>query len=325
MKRNSITALLAAALILGAQAAIAAPVDLSIGGTAWYIWWKPAWSDSKSSMRVLSPAPALIVMSEDASDFKPSSNVMAGPIISIGFLERWSIQSVFTMGRLYFRSKGTSRDTQMTAGPWNFSPSYKKYNRDVLKWDSDTSIGCALHRMVKIFAGFKHQGYSYKEEMTDLLFLTNPAAFTRSLTDDVRSYGGGLGLGLTVPVAANFYIMMSVSGVVLWSAETIAISQKKTYILSSTDGFIFLFMFPRKGHYLSYGGSASLSFAYKIEEINTTLSLGGRYQLLYNRQNYSKNNPLYNDAASNIIDGQYDHFFGITLSAIYTFHIGERA
>lgn len=323
MKRFTATAILGIMLILPARSAIAAPVDLSIGGTAWYIWWKPAWADAKSAMRVISPAPAAIIMAEDAADFKTGSNAMAGPVISIGFLDRWSIQSVLTMGRITYRSKGISRDLQMTFAPWDYSPSIKSYNRDVLKWDSDTSIGCAVHRMVKIFAGFKHQGYRYDERMKDLLITANPAWFTRELTDDVRSYGGGLGLGLTFPLATDFYLMMSVSGVVLWSLETIMIRQNKTYIIDPFSGFVLLSMFPRRGRYLSYGGTASLSFAYSIEKINTTLSLGGRYQLLYNSQKYSRNNPLYNEVASNVIDGQYDHFFGITFSAIYTFHIGK--
>jgi len=28
--------------------------------------------------------------------------------------------------------------------------------------------------------------------------------------------------------------------------------------------------------------------------------------------------------ATNIIDRQYDHFYGITMSVLYTFHIGKK-
>lgn len=324
MIRHTAATIMGLMLILSAQAAFSAPVDLSIGGTAWYIWWKPAWADAKATTTAIVQGPGLFT--EDSHDFQPGSNVMAGPIVSIGFLERWSIQSVLTMGRLSFKSRGYSTDALLSSASSGIAPSYKKYTRDVLKWDSDTSIGCAVHRMVKIFAGFKHQGYRFEEKMENLLFVPGPPpVFTRALTDDVRAYGGGLGLGLTIPVVADFYIMASVSGVLLWSFETISVKRMNSFIYSATGGLIPLYIIPQKGHYLSYGGTASLSFAYNIEKINTTLSLGGRYQILFNHQDYSRHNPLNNDVSINIIDRQYDHFFGITLSAIYTFHIGKKA
>jgi len=295
-----------------------AAVDLSIGGTAWYVWWNPAWSDAKSTTSVIGGGPGLFI--EDSHDFKPSSNAMAGPVISIGFLERWSIQSVFTIGRFQSVSNGFSRDT-MVFQNISMSASYKKYTRDILKWDSDTSIGCAVHRMVKIFAGFKWQGYRYDEHL-DNFMMVQPPFIRRVLSDDVNGYGGGIGLGLTIPLGAEFYLMMSVSGLALWSFEKIDINRSKSYYIDLT-GLNPLLMWEQKGRYFSYGGSASLSFAYYIKKINTTISIGGRYQLLFNRQRY--NNLFYNDAAMNIIDGQYDRFFGITMSAIYTFHIGKNS
>ncbi len=117
-----------------------AAVDLSIGGTAWHVWWNPAWADAKSTTSVIGDGPGLFI--EDSHDFKPSSNAMAGPVISIGFLERWSIQSVFTIGRFESSSNGFSSDTTVFQRI-SMSSSYKKYRRNILKWDSDTSIGCA--------------------------------------------------------------------------------------------------------------------------------------------------------------------------------------
>jgi len=322
MKRFRFILIVVSAILIHAPAAFAT-VDLSIGGTAWYIWWKPAWSDARATSIAFPPKPVLFT--ENAADFKPNSNVMAGPILSIGFLQRWSIQSVFTIGRFTYRSTGLSRDTQLQSNSYGVAPSYKKYTRDVLKWDSDTSISCALHRVVKIYAGFKYQGYRYEETMKDILFVNlPPAVFGRKLTDEVQGYGGGLGLGLTIPVVENFYIMASGSGVVLWSVENIKINKGKTYIIQETTGLTPLPLYMRKGRYFSYGCTASLALTYYIEKINTTLSLGGRYQLLFNRQRYSKYNPLYNDVATNIIDRQYDHFYGITMSVLYTFHIGEK-
>jgi hypothetical protein len=294
-----------------------ATVDLSIGGTAWYAWWKPAWSDANSTSFVYSGRPSIFL--ERSHDFKPTSNAMAGPVLSIGFLNRWSIQSVFAIGRFKSYSQGLSTNTIVSL-PTSGALSYKKYSRDILKWDSDTSISCAVHRMVKIFVGFKSQGYRYEEHMDDYMYQTSLMFIRRVLTDDVKAYGGGLGLGLTFPLGADFYLMMSASGLVLWSFEKIDINWTKSFVVANP--ITPLPVLPQKGRYFSYGGSAALSLAYNISKINTTISLGGRYQLLFNRQRY--NNLLNNDVAMNIIDKKYDHFFGITMSAIYTFHIGKK-
>jgi hypothetical protein len=296
-----------------------ADVDLSIGGTAWYAWWQPAWSDAKSTSFVLQANPGLFI--EDSHDFKPTSNAMAGPVVSLSFLGRWSIQSVFTIGKFKSFSSGPSYDAVLFSNHQNLVASYKKYTRDILKWDSDTSIGCAVHRMVKIFAGFKTQGYRYEERLDDVMYEESLMLIHRALVDDVKAYGCGLGLGLTIPLGADFYLMMSASGLVLWSFEKININRSKSYMVQK-NGPYFLPVIQRKGRYLSYGGSAALSLAYNIKKIDTTISLGGRYQLLLNRQRY--NNLFFNDVAMNIIDGQYDHFFGVTVSAIYTFHIGKK-
>jgi len=316
MKRISI--LLGFICFLHAAPSLAA-VDLSIGGTAWYAWWSPAWSDGRATTTVFTPDPGIFV--EDANDFKPISNAMAGPVVSISFLQRWSIQSVFTIGRFRSSSRGPAWNWSISTNEVNMSASYKKYSRDILKWDSDTSIGCAVHRLVKIFAGFKWQGYRYEEHLDDFLS-DNPDFIRRVLVDDVRAYGGGLGLGVTVPLGADFYLMMSASGLVLWSFESININRSDSFVIDS-GSYMILPVIQQKGRYFSYGGSAALSVAYNISKISTILSLGGRYQILLNRQRY--NNPFDHDVSMNIIDGQYDHFFGITMSAIYTFHIGKRS
>ncbi|MBP7736255.1 MAG: hypothetical protein KA369_09820 [Spirochaetes bacterium] len=312
-------------IVLFKAAYALAAVDLSIGGTAWYVWWNPAWSDAKSITMVYIENPGLFI--EDSRDFKPSPNAMAGPVISIGFLGRWSIQSVFAMGQFKAHSRGFSRTQFLSgvSGNGGLSASYKKYSRDILKWDSDTSIGCAVHRMVKIFGGFKAQGYRYEERLDDVLPGSTPVIIGRFLVDEVKAFGGGIGVGLTFPLGADFYLMMSASGLALWSTEKVRINRARSFLYENSV-FSLLPVRPEKGRYFSYGGSASLSLAYNISRINTTLSLGGRYQLLYNMQRFNKNriNGYFNnDVSMNIIDKEYDHFFGILVSAIYTFHIGN--
>ncbi|HOT43591.1 MAG TPA: hypothetical protein PLM53_03935 [Spirochaetota bacterium] len=318
MKQTALSLTLIAAMFLPALSR--AETTISLGGTAWYVWWKPAWSDNRWQGYYLWNDSAGY-WNEDAKDFGLSSNIMAGPIISIGFLDRWSISSVAVLGTMSHKASGVGFGTDVisrTAGA-----THKDYSRRVLKWDSDTTVGCAVHKYVKLYAGFKAQGYRYQETIHYYDFTAFPdiSIDHSEGTNNVNCYGPGLGISGSIPLVENLYMVIGLSGVVLWCTERGNTALSRTYGLESS-GFVFTCFYMPRGKFLSYGGTAALSLAYTIARINTTFSLGGRYQLLYNRQ--KRGNMVHSDVTMNIIDGQYDHFAGITLSVLYTFHIGKR-
>jgi len=297
-----------------------AETTISLGGTAWYVWWKPAWEDNRWQGYYLWND-TVGYWEEDAHDFRTSSGVMAGPMVSIGFLDRWSISSVAVLGAMSNKARGIGIGTDIITG--SAGAAHKDYSRKVLKWDSDTTIGCAVHRYVKLYAGFKAQGYRYKETIHYYDFSVYPDIFIDHSegTNSINCYGPGLGIGGTVPLVEDLYLVMNLSGIVLWCTERGDTNLGRTYGLESA-GLVFTCFYMPRGKFISYGGTASVSLAYTIQKINTTLALGGRYQLLYNRQ--KKGNMLKSDVTMNIIDGQFDHFAGVTFSAIYTFHLGKR-
>jgi hypothetical protein len=321
MKTRHITITLLLAFTILIPSLLHAETTVSLGGTAWYVWWKPAWSDNKWQGYYLWDDTAGYWL-EDAKDFKTSSNVMAGPMVSIGFLDRWSISSVAVLGTMSHKARGFGSGGDVIN--YLAGATHKDYSRTVLKWDSDTTVGCAVHRYIKLYAGFKAQGYRYKETIHYYDFTMFPSVFIDHSegTNSVNCYGPGLGISGSIPLVENLYMVIGLSGIVLWCTERGETNLSRTYGLDSTGFVVTCFYMPR-GKFLSYGGTATLSLAYTIPRINTTLSLGGRYQLLYNRQ--KKGNMLHSDVTMNIIDGQFDHFAGITFSAIYTFHIGKKA
>ena len=68
------------------------------------------------------------------------------------------------------------------------------------------------------------------------------------------------------------------------------------------------------------GINTNLSFAYYITKANLTISLGFRYQLLYYFVD-EKTDPLIIRKFTNIINNEADHFYGILITAIYSFKI----
>lgn len=318
MKQHIIKSILALFLLLSSAIPSFATTDLSIGGTAWYIWWRPAWLVARTSSEIL--LPFRMVTRENAWDFRTRSNIMGGPMLSLSFLERWGISSVFVIGKFRYVAEGPSTAIGVSFPDIKEALGfiYKKYERDVVKWDSDSSLSCAINQYVKIFAGFKAQGYTYKEIMTDFGIFEGPPYIYRKLKDDVKGFGPGLGIGITIPLTHNFFLMMNASGIALWFQEKIDVN---TSLVNDNGTDYAMLLLEHKGHIFSYGGTAAMSLAYYIEKANITLALGGRYQLLYNTQ--KQGHWFFNDIAMNIVDERFDHLYGVTFSAVYTIHMGK--
>lgn len=109
-------------------------------------------------------------------------------------------------------------------------------------------------------------------------------------------YGPGAGISFVFPLGNDFFILGNVSGLYLWGSEDNDSSD------ASQD-------------YNEYGANTGISLAYYIAPASTTISLGGRYQ--YFKTDYEKA-----DSTDGSNSGTPVHqFYGITLSATYTFSI----
>lgn len=101
-------------------------------------------------------------------------------------------------------------------------------------------------------------------------------------------FGPGLGLSATYPIVGDLFLLANLSGIYLWGySEVVGFTGKE------------------KLEYNTYGINSSLSLAYYIAPASTVISLGGRYQCL-----------MSNDDSNN-----RTKFYGITLSATYSFSI----
>ena len=105
---------------------------------------------------------------------------------------------------------------------------------------------------------------------------------------DQDSLGPGLGLSCTYPITENIYGLATLSGFYLWGR------------FKEDKG---------KENYNNYGINSTLALAYYIAPASTTISLGGRFQ--YFKVEYDKDDEKNSKAK----------FYGITLTATYTFSI----
>jgi long-subunit fatty acid transport protein len=107
---------------------------------------------------------------------------------------------------------------------------------------------------------------------------------------DVKGFGPGLGLSITYPIINDIFLLATLSGFHLWFNE----DNKNDVSKNSRD----------------YGFNSTLALAYYIAPASTAISLGGRYQV---------DKQYYVDISDS--DKKTTKFYGITLTAIYTFSI----
>ncbi|MBN1531720.1 MAG: hypothetical protein JXA20_03575 [Spirochaetes bacterium] len=297
MKRIALivcTALAATALFHGSAGAF----SVSVGANLWYNWWSPAWGSS-SYHNMWTTGMNMGYNITDLPDYEMDSGLLYGPALSVRFLDRFSLGSIFMYGKFRYSTEGIARALIRSIWPaYNLVADFPamRATREVTRWDSDTTLSYSVTDIVALFVGFKAQGYRYSEE-----YIVDDGTYMESSTT-VSNYGIGVGTGFTVPLFQNVFVLVNISGIVLWGSEA-----------SSLDRITKIpIMFFEDGTFISYGGTASLTFAYVFQPLNTTLAVGGRYQLLTYHQKAG-------DRGFDDFDGRMDHYFGITVSAVYTF------
>lgn len=115
------------------------------------------------------------------------------------------------------------------------------------------------------------------------------AKFIRFTWDSGKhnAIGPGAGISSVFPMGNNFFILANISGMYMYGEESVESYNEKLN---------------------EYGFNGSLSLAYYIANSSTTINLGGRYQHI--KIDYEGS---FNDNTSK--------FYGITLTAVYTFNI----
>ena len=158
------------------------------------------------------------------------------------------------------------------------------YGRTSTRHDSDLALNYRLNNFLKVFAGVK-----YRRITADSNEKSTPPPPVPLYSIKTDSIGPGVGLSGTFPVIENMYLIATGSGLFLF--------RRSEYDLG--------FGVSDKRYYHNYGYNTTLSIAYYIAPLSTVINLGGRYQCFIDRKDTSIR----------------DSFYGITLTATYSFDI----
>ncbi|HOT46533.1 MAG TPA: hypothetical protein PLM53_17055 [Spirochaetota bacterium] len=217
-------------------------VKCVVAFTAYYANWAPVWKKYRYTLPKYSEG-----------DFSlPKGTFMYGPSLSIT-IDRWQISGNFLYGEFEGNLVAYDFLPVFSASGFGYIIPYSK-KMDVKKYDCDLLVSYQINSFFKIFFGPKYQGYQYKTTTS----LSVPS------TEDIEHHSGGLGVGIgcTLPIAGDFYLMMNFSGVVLVGMQK-----------GSED----------EGDRISiaYGGNETIALTYYIRAAHIVISAGGRLQYLY--------------------------------------------
>jgi len=221
----------------------------------------------------------------DYNNTKNALNVLYGPVLSVKFNDDFNLTFVFLYGKC---------DAHEISDPIGANIDYSFKRTDV-----DLALNYRLNDYFKIFAGVKYIGFSMDDNKN--VIVDEGVVFNVYR----NAVGPGLGLSAVYPILENIFFVGNLSGFYLWGQE------KKGYYDAGINRTNV------KTNCNDYGMNVTLSLAYYIAPISTTISLGARGQFVKTNYDSAYNVHRYGQG-----DG-YDtsSFYGITLTATYSFSI----
>jgi len=238
----------------------------------------------------------------DSTKNKP--NLLYGPALSVRFSEDFNLTFVF----LYGKFKLTEVDEHEIGFPGH--PDYYDINYSLKRMDSDIVLNYRIIDYFKIFAGVKYLSFSTKHNFDSSPFAPTMLYELRGMVYELDRSGIGPGLGfsiiLPIPLFDNLFLISNISVFYLW------VEEKKGYFDSGAGDELFV-----KTKCKDYGMNLTMSFAYYIAPISTTISVGGRGQFVRTKYDSEYGQHLHRQGAGENTSG----FYGVTLTATYSFSL----
>lgn len=259
-------------------------VEISLGGMTWYSWWS-AWYEMWNPVRV-------VTTKEIINQVSVNPSFLYGPLVSMRLPRHVQLSTTVLYGEFEKKRRGWLLTSSSSAPLVPVTD-----NNRIRRVDWDTSMSVSLNRYLKLFGGFKYGMYRCHIKKTAL---SQAVATSADVVKLYNEFAPGLGFGVTVRVIQNFFFQCSSSFVV----KFVDYSNKGSNLVLIPTGN---YLFPENYKRLIYkvGCNSNINFAYWIEPIKTTVSIGFRYQ-------------VYRTIDPGKDGGQkFDHFYGATALVMY--------
>ncbi len=260
-------------------------LDYSAGIMAWYAWWQPHFEDELRGVDnpFKRDNPGLFGDAYNDS-FSIDPAFLVGPVANARLSDSWSLGLVFLASTEY--TGHAEYQVNYLSGPvvYSIETDFK-----VRRYDTDLTLTHRINQFFGVFAGYKYSHYrgTGSHHVTSL---TN-----NDLYDVERlgtMHGPGVGINIMVPLVDTFFISASFSALYMRARWTYRATNNTTGVETEE-------VLNRK----LWGYNVIAGPGYYSPGLRTTFLIGGRYQYLEDTGDSSLK----------------DRFYGIILSAIYSF------
>ena len=270
----------------------AGSAGMSIAGSTWFVWWKPYWEVKNSRL-----------IFKDTFTVKPG--FLSGPALQFYLPKNFSLSTSVLYGEFSSRRKTYSYTTSA------FGPTYLPFDiyrnsSSTKRVDSDTTALYSINRFFSMFLGFKYTHIDYE----DRCYYTYASYFMYDRRKRIiNEYAPALGFGVAIPLVPHAFFMIIKASVLF---NVMMPDVRQWHVLLSTDGTAVIYPENETFVYYRIGLNSTLNLAYFIAAINTTLTIGFRYQMLKMLQ--SDPFEINGETPLSVL---YDHFYGITAGVLY--------
>jgi hypothetical protein len=297
-KRIIGTMITAAATVLLLVPSQGKAAGVSLGASTFFSWWQPSFED-RAQGKIWNGANGAYATTRN---FHIPPAFLLGPSLQLTLPGGFSISSVFLWSR-WFHCDFEKYNYNYIGG----SLSYLTTKLDISKWDLDVLLNYAASRYLKFFMGFKYQGYYFDQHYITIRILPSVTAPTALSHRYFQSgWGPGAGISLNLHLWGPVFLLTNASALYLYTSAR----WDRVWVTHEMQVY----------HTIGFNGTASL--ACYIEPASVTVSLGFRYQYLHYILWDSLSNDWKYDSTTGvtpITDSMNDdHFYGITLSAVYS-------
>jgi hypothetical protein len=276
--------------------------DISIGGTALYQWWRPAWNNGK-----------IITYSQQSPQsidytfplFPVFRQFRYGQSQSIKFQRNWELSPEFFYGKTSGNTNGAG------FGP---GPLYRTVAISIIEYDMHASIGYYVLNYLKVFAGLRVE--LVNTDITYNHIASMPELFHIGLKGETLNFTPELGVHFIVPVTEIIGFMLDLSGTFQSGSEKKNYSANNIYHYDLSGLKSEFFRIPR-AQYRAIGGNSFLSIKINIPKTDVSLIAGAYYRVL---RYYQKNS----ERSLFIMNRSLDHTYGLSLTATYLFSIDTQ-
>jgi len=265
-------------------------MDVSAGPFVWLSWWTP-------------------YQSAGMDKFEISPGILYGGALSMTFFNSFSAAISGSYGSFDVDYSNTVTFSDATTANMTFN------DITITRRDIDLTFGYKLNHYFKAFCGIKIQEYNFSGKGRFTYATSSGTLDASGDPTGCRQYGLGGGLGFSYPISESFsfsatlsYLLLSIDLSPVWISQVNSTTAQQYQDRPRIRG-------------TAQGGNSVMLLSYLCDPINTTFSIGYRFQMVYlsskpEGEIYPSNTG---DQSLEIYDGTIEYFHGMLFYATYHF------